>query len=174
MNLNSSSNKNFPSKRFSWFVGIFLLCAFVGFVDASYLSINEIRGAALPCSITHGCAAVTASAYSKILGIPVAFLGALYYLTVFLTTIAYCDTKNIRILKYATYFTALGFIMSGWFLYVQGAILHAWCQYCLASAGSSTLLFILGVVIRKNLSANSNINSNAFVATSDEVSRNQG
>ena len=89
----------------------------------------------------HGCDTVTSSAYSVIFGVPVALLGTLYYLTVFLLTIAFIDTRKRVFFDIARMCTVAGFFFSLWFLYVQAFILHAYCIYCLGSVVTSTLLF---------------------------------
>jgi uncharacterized membrane protein len=134
-----------------WLVGFVIITSFIGFVDASYLTIADLRGQMISCSVTHGCGTVAHSQFSHVQGIPVALFGVVYYLTIFLLTIWYLDGKRIILLKLISYTTCLGLIASIWFVYVQGAILHAWCQYCLLSAVSSTILFGLGMIIRKKL-----------------------
>jgi uncharacterized membrane protein len=131
-----------------WLIGIFIIVSFIGFTDAAYLTIADLTGKTLECSIIHGCGVVTHSRFSHILGIPVALIGTVYYLSIFLSTIWYLDKKNILLLKYSTTFTSLGLIASAWFVYVQAAILHAWCQFCLISAVCCTILFIVGMSIK--------------------------
>lgn len=119
--------------------------SFLGFVDAAYLTANHYLDVALPCTITHGCAIVTTSKYAEVYGIPVALLGAAFYASVFFGIITYRETKNLALLRGVAHFTALGLVASAWFLYVQGFVLNAFCQYCLLSALTSTSLFVLGM-----------------------------
>ena len=67
----------------------FLFVSFFGFLDATYLTINHYQGKIPPCSIVVGCEIVTTSRYSLFLNIPVALIGAIYYLTVFVLTVLY-------------------------------------------------------------------------------------
>jgi uncharacterized membrane protein len=94
--------------------------------------------------VVNGCEQVTTSSYSLILGIPVALLGAIYYLVVFAISLRYVEKKQAKLLQVLHLITGVGLIMSLWFIYVQAFIIKAWCLYCLGSAVSSTLLFILG------------------------------
>jgi len=126
---------------------LFLIIALLGFLDATFLTIEHYRGVVPPCAIVTGCANVTTSSYSAIFGIPVALLGALYYLSVLLLTITYLDTKNARWLKLGASVTPVGFLASLWFVYLQGFVLKAWCLYCLISIITSTLLFIAGLIV---------------------------
>ncbi len=118
--------------------------ALLGFADATYLTVAHYTDARLPCTITHGCQVVTTSSYSEIFGIPVALLGALYYLTMFGMLFIAVDKKNERLLRLAGKFTLAGFLFSLWFVFAQIFLIHAICQWCMGSAITSTVLFVLG------------------------------
>ena len=60
--------------------------------------------------------------------------------------IAYLDTRNAKLFRAACIFTAAGLLASVYFVIIQAFVLSAYCFYCLISAGTSTLLFILGMV----------------------------
>lgn len=139
-----------PSKALpNWLIFGLIGISFIGFLDASYLTIAHYTGATLNCSILKGCEQVTNSPYSVILNVPVALLGSLYYLTVLILSLLYFDTKNASILKIIAPFTLLGFAASVWFVYLQFFVIKALCQYCMVSALTSTLLFVLGILIFK-------------------------
>lgn len=127
------------------FTVVFAIVSFVGFLDAGYLTANHYFGTPLTCIIVSGCETVTTSSYSQLLGIPVALLGALYYLTVFLLTIGYIDTKKNILFDAARTLTVAGFLFSLWFLFVQSYLLQSYCIYCLGSLTTSTILFGLAL-----------------------------
>lgn len=129
-----------PKLLFAW-LGV----SFLGFVDASYLTASHYFHVALPCTVTRGCEIVTTSSYAEVVGVPVALLGAAFYLAVFFGIVTYRETKNPALLRGVSMFTVFGLVASGWFLYVQAFVLHAFCQYCLLSAVTSTTLFALGM-----------------------------
>lgn len=133
-------------------IGIFLAVSIIGFVDALYLTIEHFRGVVPPCSILKGCEVVTTSSYSVVFGIPVALLGALYYVFFFIFSLAYFDSKKERILSLLSRFSIFGFLASLYFVYLQFFVLKALCIYCMMSATTSTLLFIVGMfyLFRKN------------------------
>ena len=133
----------------SKFAYAFLLVSLLGFLDASYLTIEHYRGVVPPCAIVSGCAAVTTSQYSLIFDIPVALLGTLYYPIILLSLITYLDTKQEIILKWVARCTVLGLLASVYFVYLQTFVIKAWCLYCLGSATTSTILFILGIIVLK-------------------------
>ena len=60
--------------------------ALVGVALASYLLYVRWAGATLACT-TGGCETVQASSYSKLLGVPVALLGLVAYVTIFATSL---------------------------------------------------------------------------------------
>ncbi len=129
------------------FVWAFIVIGFLGFLDATFLTAEHYLGPLLGCPIFGGCDKVLISPYSAVGGIPVALFGAIYYLAVFILGIAYFDTGRTRILKLAAGLTPLGLIASLWFLYLQLFVIKALCFYCLLSLVTSTLLFILGLVL---------------------------
>lgn len=126
-------------------VFIFLLVAFIGFVDASFLTSKAFSGEIPPCFITTGCESVTTSAYSRILGVPVALLGAIFYLTSLLLMMYYVDKQKSEMLAYLGMLGTIGFAFSLWFLYVQTFILKTYCSFCLVSTLTSTILFVIGI-----------------------------
>jgi uncharacterized membrane protein len=129
--------------------GVILLLfvvATLGFVDASYLTVEHYANQIPPCSID-GCETVLTSEYSKVLGIPVALGGAIYYLAILVLLFGYLDTKKEILLRIALVSTTLGFLSSLYFLILQAFIIEAYCQYCLFSALTSTILFITSITI---------------------------
>lgn len=122
-----------------------MVIALVGFTDATYLTIKHYNGSDLSCGLTGGCNEVTSSEYSTVFGIPVALGGALYYLAIFLSTVLYFDNKKDIWTKILQWLPIAGLLASAWFVYLQLYVIHAICQYCMASAATSTLLFILGM-----------------------------
>ena len=130
-----------------WLVALFLILSGSGFLDASYLTIKHYVGTPINCSFLNGCDTVTTSSYSMIFGLPVALLGVLYYLTVFMLVMLYIDTGRKNLFYGAALITPLGLFASLWFVYLQVFVIHALCLYCLVSAFISTLLFCLGFFI---------------------------
>lgn len=125
----------------------FLIIGFLGFADAVYLASTHYSGANAVCGALEGCEKVLASAYAVFAGLPVALLGAVYYLLLIAFLLAYLTTKQKGFLLAAAWLTPVGFLASAWFLYLQAFVLRAFCLYCLISALTSTLLFIIGLYI---------------------------
>lgn len=128
-----------------WLNISFVVIALLGFIDASYLTIAHYSGAELVCGPFSGCASVTTSKYATFATIPVALLGALYYLFIFLISVAYLDSKNIFLARLRGHMTWLGLLASSVFVYLQLVVLKQICTYCMLSALDSTLLWIMGM-----------------------------
>lgn len=123
----------------------FLIIAGLGFLDALYLAVEHFMGAIPPCSIVSGCEEVLTSSFATVGGVPLALLGALYYLSVLVLAIVFFDTKRARVLRFVAWMTTIGFFVSLGLVYLQLFVLDAICLYCMGSALSSTLLFIGGM-----------------------------
>lgn len=124
---------------------LFLIFSFTGFLDATYITAKHYIGSPITCSILNGCEKVTTSVYSEVFGIPVALIGALYYLILFILVVLYLDIKKEKIFDIASKITILGFLASIYFVYLQVFVLKSLCLYCLFSAFTSTILFVLAI-----------------------------
>lgn len=127
-----------------WLAVSFIIFALIGFADASFLTIEHYRGTVPPCVILKGCATVTTSQYSVIFGIPVALIGALYYLTLLLLFVGYIESHKPAVAWIAFQLTPFGVFASLYFTYLQLNVIQAWCVYCILSIVSTISLFVLG------------------------------
>lgn len=130
-----------------WLLVGIAIAAFAGFLDSSYLTVQHYRGAAVPCSIVEGCEEVLNSPYSEWKGMPVSLFGAVYYLAVFVLLAVFFDSGRTKILSFLARFAAVGLLASLYFLYLQLFVIGAVCLYCLGSATTSVLLFVLGILL---------------------------
>jgi uncharacterized membrane protein len=126
--------------------GIFSLATILGFADAVYLTIYHYSNIAVPCYIG-SCEKVLSSPQAVMFGIPVAVYGVAYYFAVLLLLAIYFESKNATALMLAACATPLGFLASAYFFYLQAAVIDAWCQYCLFSAFTSTVMFACGIYL---------------------------
>lgn len=148
--MSSEISSNKPAVFSNWLPIAFLIISAAGFIDATYLATKYFLGAPIACSILKGCEQVTTSRFAIIFGIPVALLGAFYYLTILALSAACLDSCKSSLLKFIACLTPLGFLASLYFVYLQIFVIKAICLYCLISAATSTLLFIFGLVFLKN------------------------
>ena len=147
MDSKNSLTERSPRRLLKYLVFGFLVASFVGFLDAAYLSAKFFTGGTIPCTILDGCDVVTRSKYATISGAPIALLGALYYLALFILFALYQDSKRELFLKIAGALTVIGFLFSLRLVYLQAFVLDAYCLYCLFSALTSVVLFALGMSV---------------------------
>ena len=133
-------------KTYKWLTLGFLAVSFLGFLDATYLTAQHHLGVIPPCVITTGCEKVLTSEHNAIFGIPVALLGSIYYLFLFLLAVISLDMKR-GVIRFAAFITPIGFLASLYFVYLQLFVIKEICSYCIVSATTSTILFILGLSI---------------------------
>jgi uncharacterized membrane protein len=124
---------------------LLLVVALLGFADAGYLTVEHYQNAIPPCSITGGCETVLTSAYATVLGIPISLVGSIFYLVVLVGVVAFLESKQTKLLKWALLLTVLAFVSSLWLIYLQVFVLHAICAYCMGSAITSIILFVIAM-----------------------------
>jgi uncharacterized membrane protein len=129
-------------------ISAIIALALIGFADSTFLFAKRIAGTPIPCVLGFtGCDEVAKSPYSTLFGVPLAALGVAFYLAIGILTITYADTKKILFVKLLLGATAIGFLMSAYFIYVQAFLIKAFCMYCVISAVISTALLALGITL---------------------------
>jgi uncharacterized membrane protein len=111
--------------------------ALVGAGIAGYLTYVHYAGIAPVCT-TGGCEKVQTSSYAELVGIPVALIGLVGYVLLFLTALV--PEPEAAAIGVALAAGGLGFAL--YLLYVQLAIIDAVCIWCVASDGVMTLLLV--------------------------------
>jgi uncharacterized membrane protein len=120
------------------------IVALFGLADGIYLTVEHVTGRTAQCIASSGCQDVLSSKYAAIGPIPLASLGAFAYFTAFSTALL----AAFGYAKCRTLFTLLVgvmFAMTLWLLYLQAYVLHAFCDYCLFSAGVTTVLTLIAI-----------------------------
>jgi uncharacterized membrane protein len=123
--------------------------AIIGFIDSLYLTTVHYINVAPVCNITTRCEMILTSRFSSIGPIPLALIGVFYYLT--LTTFSVYLIFDFDKLLFRILFAiiSLGFIVSISLVSIQAFVLNAFCQYCLISEATSTILFFLALKIKR-------------------------
>ncbi|MBP9802442.1 vitamin K epoxide reductase family protein [Patescibacteria group bacterium] len=125
-------------------LGLFIATATLGFLDSVYLTTKYFVGT-INCSALSGCQEVLNSAYSNIWGIPTASFGVAYYLSIIIASLIYWQIQQKYSFKYLTLIPSLGFLFTLWLIYLQIWVIGFICIYCMFSALSSTILFVLSL-----------------------------
>lgn len=131
-------------------LSLMLLLAFLGFLDATYLTITHYKNVAVPCSVTQSCETVLTSTYATIAGVPIALIGTLYFLCLLVFLLYLVDRKPQGYFVYLLHLTGVSFIISLFLVYLQGYVLQAYCQYCLLAEGINTLLFGMALLVYRS------------------------
>jgi uncharacterized membrane protein len=140
------SNKSFNSpSAVNKIVVAILVCAALGFIDASYLTVSHYFAIPLPCSLVNGCERVTTSVYSTVFGIPLALFGAAYYLAMVLLSVFFLDRRSERAMKILAVLSTAGFLISLGLVSIQLFVLASICLYCMTSALITTIIFLLSI-----------------------------
>ncbi len=123
----------------------FVAVALIGFLDAVFLTAKHYSGQEVSCSLTGGCNDVLTSQYATMLGFPTSLWGAGYYLVILAAALLYLKQQNWLSEKILSYFTFGGFLFSLYLVYLQLFVIQSICPYCLLSALTSTILFVLSL-----------------------------
>ena len=125
--------------------GFWIALAFLGLIDAGYITVKYYSGGEVACPITGGCGDVLTSAYSQIMGFPVSAYGLIFYLAALLLAFLYLDSGRKWIENAMPLLGFTGFLFTLWFVYLQIFVIEAICFYCMVSALLSTTIFALAL-----------------------------
>jgi uncharacterized membrane protein len=145
-----------PSRDFLRMLSIVLVV--VGLLISGYLSYSKLTETPTICTEGGGfnCEVVQSSVYSRLIGIPIAYLGFLAYLGLGAMIVLENRVSLLRDYGITLVFgiTLFAFLFSLWLVYVQAFRLEAFCAWCLGHEVTITLLFIVsGLRLRKAMSA---------------------
>lgn len=119
----------------------------LGLAVSIYMTIYKVLNADAMCLGSGDCSTVNASRYSEVNGIPVAVIGILGYLAILATL--YFEKRNRFIEQNSTLIifgmALTGFLFTIWLVYVEAALLKAFCPFCVTSQAAMTIIFIIAV-----------------------------
>jgi len=119
--------------------------ALVGFFVAVCLFAHSIGlTGPLVCGVGD-CATVQASRYAQIGPIPVSGIGLGGYTALFILALVGVQPGNMGsawIARLLAVGSAFGAAFSAYLTYLEAAVIHAWCQWCVISAILMTLTFV--------------------------------
>lgn len=128
-----------PGRGLYFFAAVIAL---LGLADGIFLTVEHITGRTAQCIASSGCQDVLSSKYAAVGPVPLAALGALAYFTAFslalLAAFGYPKCRTLFALV-----VGVMFAVTLWLFYLQACVLHAFCDYCLFSAGVTTTLTLI-------------------------------
>ncbi|MBI5045392.1 MAG: vitamin K epoxide reductase family protein [Candidatus Niyogibacteria bacterium] len=122
-----------------------LVLATVGLFDAAYLTWEHYSGEGVRCVIFEGCNTVLNNPYAIMFGLPTSLWGMIYYAGFLFLTLIYMIEKQKYALWGACALVGLGVLFSLYFVYLQLFVINAICFYCMVSATTTALLFLLSL-----------------------------
>ena len=118
---------------------IMLVITVLGMALAAYLTYVHYSNTNPVCTAGASCIKVQTSIWSKVDGVPVALIGLIGYVGIFLSLIA-PDRDETRVATLGM--TLVGVCFSGYLTYRELYSIHAICEECATSAVFLALLFI--------------------------------
>ena len=126
--------------------------ALVGLLVSLYLWLWKIGALGVLACGDGGCERVQLSPYAQIAGIPVAFLGVVGYLAILAVSLAGLQ-EPFRYRRWPTdavvILAGCGVLFTGYLTYLEAAVIHAWCRWCLVSAGIIVAILAAGIAGQK-------------------------
>lgn len=125
------------------------LVSLAGLFLGAYLTLYKFGYiGTLACGIT-SCETVQTSRWSVFAGLPVATWGAGFYATMLVLAIAglqprYVESRGLSLAMLVL--SGWGVLFTAWLNYLEGFVIHAWCEWCLGSAAMVVLLFVLAAL----------------------------
>lgn len=125
-----------------------IVLASIGLIDSIYLTWVKVTNRYALCGPIGDCESVNSSRYSEIGGVPIALLGAGAYLLIIV--LLALEPRGGIWMEYGPYvvlgITIAGSLYSIYLTYLEVAVIHAICPYCVVSAVVIIALFILSLV----------------------------
>jgi len=123
---------------------LFLL-TFLGVLDSAYLTWDHFSPSNAYCGVGFfsTCNRVLSSSYSEIVGVPLALIGLIHYISLFLFLFLSVRSRK-RVWRYLVIWESfVGFVASLYFVFLMIFVIHAGCLYCFGSAVISFLIFVI-------------------------------
>jgi uncharacterized membrane protein len=120
----------------------------IGLLVSIYMTIYKFTNNESMCIGSSGCSEVNASRYSEINGIPVAVLGVVGYAAIlallFIEQRPGFIQENGSLLFFGI--SLIGFLFTLYLIYLEIALIKAYCPFCLTSQAVMIVIFIISVI----------------------------
>ncbi|MEO6878004.1 MAG: vitamin K epoxide reductase family protein [Gemmatimonadaceae bacterium] len=132
------------------------LVSLLGLFLGTYLTLYKFGFiGTLACNVG-SCEKVQTSRWSVFLGVPVATWGVGFYVVMLALTVAgmqqrFADSRRLSLLL--VLLSGWGALFTAWLNYLEGFVIHAWCEWCLGSAAMVLVLLVLALLDWRETSA---------------------
>jgi len=131
-----------------WLYRISIALALLGLAVSIYMTIFKLTDNEKMCIGNGGCSKVNSSVYAEMYGIPVAVFGVGGYAVI--AALLFMEEQNKFLKQNGTMvvfgLALFGFLFTLYLIYVELALIHALCPFCVTSQITMTILFILSIV----------------------------
>lgn len=131
-----------------WLYRICIALAILGLLVSTYMTIFKLTSNEKMCLGNGGCSKVNSSIYAEVYGIPVAVIGMGGYATILamlaMETRSKFLTENGTMVVFGL--ALVGFLFTLYLIYVELALIHALCPFCVTSQVTMTILFALSII----------------------------
>ena len=125
-----------------------IVLTIIGLLVSIYMTVYKFTKIEAMCIGSGGCSEVNSSRYSEINGIPVALLGVLGYATIL--ALLFLERRAGFFQEYGTMLqfgvSLVGFLFTLYLIFLEVAIIKAYCPFCLTSQAMMTIIFILSLI----------------------------
>jgi uncharacterized membrane protein len=127
---------------------VIILTALSGLVLTIFIARKKKLPEPMVCPLGQDCSSVLHSEYSKFLGVPLEYLGMLYYGFILVCYVLYLVLPGLQesLLTLLTFPLTFGaFVFSLYLTFIQAFTLREWCTWCLSSAGMTSIIFLVAL-----------------------------
>jgi len=132
------------------------LISLLGLFLGAYLTLWKFGYVgALVCNVS-SCEQVQTSRWSNFLGLPVATWGLGFYVVMLALSIVGLQEgfeESRRLSLSLLVVSGVGLLFTAWLNYLEAFVIHAWCEWCIASALMVLALFVLALADWRRRSA---------------------
>ena len=125
-----------------------IVLAIIGLLVSVYMTIYKITSNDSMCIGSGDCKTVNASRYAEVYGIPVAVLGVAGYAAILAVLLLERKPgffqQNGTMLFFGLSLT--GFLFTLYLIFVEVALIKAYCPFCITSQTVMTIIFIISVI----------------------------
>lgn len=119
--------------------------ALLGILVSAYMAAYKFGLLGTVVCGTGGCETVQNSPWATFAGVPVPVLGLIGYGALFVAALLGLQPRfggDRRIAVVLAAGATIGLLFSGYLTWLEAAVIHAWCQWCIVSAVLATLIFL--------------------------------
>ena len=131
-----------------WLYRISIALALLGLAVSIYMTMFKLTDNESMCIGNGGCSKVNSSVYAEVYGIPVAVFGIGGYAVI--AALLFMEDRNQFLEQNGTMvvfgLALIGFLFTLYLIYVELALIHALCPFCVTSQITMTILFILSII----------------------------